>query len=415
MKIPNIEYFDSIKLLNSAMTAISLLLVVLIFVVILQMKNHSKRMGWFMGALFAIVGGLSSEIMGDGSATYDLLHISDASYIRARVFYAIVAPLFALYFIETEREEGKKWDGKFWFTFNSLIAFFVIIQTGYNMNGFFTWLLFIVQYVIVIVMLLISSKDIIASLGFIIGTVFPIAAAFVGMVDERVRCMNIGLVLMLFVVLFIYQADVERALFTKEAELSESKVSLLVDQIHPHFIYNSLQQIALLCDEDAGAVKPAILNFSAYLRRNLESLTNVEMIPFEKEMEHVDMFIELARISQSRYFEVIKSFEITDFYVPAITVQPIVENAIKYGIGMSTDGNRIVIETKEENGYIVISVTDDGHGIRTELPTQKEHRSVGTKNVMTRLKIMCDGTLTVNRNSDGTEAVIKIPIVDKGQ
>jgi len=223
------------------------------------------------------------------------------------------------------------------------------------------------------------------------------------------------MVMMLVIVLFVYQSDVERELLVNEAELSESKVSLLMDQIHPHFIYNSLQQIALLCDEDASAVKPAILNFSGYLRRNLESLTNVEMIPFEKEMEHVDMFVELASISPSRNFTVEKKFGITDFKLPAITLQPLVENAVKYGIGMSTEGDKIVIETKEEKGYIVICVSDDGHGKKTELSTQKDHRSVGTKNVMTRLKLLCDGELIVNRTEHGTVSMIKIPIVRESE
>ena len=76
---------------------------------------------------------------------------------------------------------------------------------------------------------------------------------------------------------------------------------------------------------------------------------------------------------------------------------------------MSTEGDKILIETKLEGGYIVIRVVDDGHGAKTELSTQKKHKSVGTANVKTRLKILCDGEMIINRSESGTEAMVKIP------
>ena len=156
-------------------------------------------------------------------------------------------------------------------------------------------------------------------------------------------------------------------------------------------------------------MKPAILNFSQYLRKNFEALTNEKMIPFSQEMEHVDAYVNLSKVLPSRNFEIEKNFEITDFKIPALTVQPLVENAIYYGIGMSEAGDVIRIETKEEGGYVLVKVIDDGHGKQTELSTQKKHKSVGTANVKTRLKILCEGEMTLNRSDEGTEAVIKIP------
>jgi sensor histidine kinase YesM len=76
---------------------------------------------------------------------------------------------------------------------------------------------------------------------------------------------------------------------------------------------------------------------------------------------------------------------------------------------MSEEGDVIRIETREEKGYVYVNVIDDGHGKQTELPTQKKHKSVGTQNVKTRLKILCDGEMTLTKNDDGTVASIKIP------
>ena len=76
---------------------------------------------------------------------------------------------------------------------------------------------------------------------------------------------------------------------------------------------------------------------------------------------------------------------------------------------MSEAGDIIRIETKEEGGYVFVKVIDDGHGKQTELSTQKKHKSVGTANVKTRLKILCDGEMILNKSDEGTEAIIKIP------
>ena len=236
-----------------------------------------------------------------------------------------------------------------------------------------------------------------------------IAAALAGMAEIQVDFLGFATVMMLMMVFFLYQIDTERELMKNQMELSEQKVALLTEQMHPHFIYNALQQIALLCDEEPGSVKGAIYSFSGYLRNNLESLTNEKMIPFSEEMEHTDTFIELAKVLPSKKFEVEKDFQITDFNVPALVVQPLVENAIKYGIGMSSEGDKVVIQTMVEKGYVLIKVKDNGHGERTELPTQKKRQSVGTKNVRTRLSILCDGELSINKTDKGTEAVIKIP------
>ena len=149
-------------------------------------------------------------------------------------------------------------------------------------------------------MLIFSSKDIVASIYFLIGSMFPVISALIGMADPKLHFMGLGIIMMFLMIFFGYQMDMERALLNKQVELSENKVSLLMEQIHPHFIYNSLQQIALLCDEDADKVKPAIFNFSAYLRKNFEALTNEKMIPFSQEMEHVDAYVALSQILPSR-------------------------------------------------------------------------------------------------------------------
>lgn len=399
------NYTEYIAIINLVFILVSMLLAVVVLVVAVQMRSHSRRMGWFITAVLVAVGGLTFQIESVSITTKDPRLYLLASW----VMYAMVAPIFGLYFIETERVEGQKWDGHFWTLLQSLVAVLVMIFALYGGNFFMLNLVFMMQYMIVMIMLLISSKSIRASIGFLIGACFPIFSALTGVADTRLDTVGFGIIMLLLIVFFGYQVDTERELLVKQTELSENKVSLLMEQIHPHFIYNSLQQIALLCDEDPGSVKNAIFNFSGYLRKNFEALTNEGMIPFSQELEHVDTYIALAEILPSRNFYVEKDFEVTDFYLPALVVQPLVENAILYGIGMSTEGDKIVLSTRIEHGYIVIKVSDDGHGVVTQLPSQKKRKSVGTQNVKTRLKILCQGELSINKTPNGTDAIIRIP------
>ena len=386
---------DVYDFINQTTVLISMILLLLVFIEAFQMKTHNRKIRFYMSTVAICLGGLMFNIIYQEKFAY--------------VMYSLVMPTFTLYFIETEREDNEGWDGLFWMSLQFLISILVIVLVTYGGGYLAECIAFLTQYIVVTVMLLISAKQLSASFSFLISLIFPIIAVFAEMIDWDVKVLGLGVSLMLLIVFFGYQTDMERELMENRVELSENKVSLLMEQIHPHFIYNALQQIALLSDEDPTQVKPAILSFSSYLRKNFEALTNEKLIPFEKELEHVDAYVKLSEVLPSRNFTIKKDFKVTDFNIPALTLQPLVENAIYYGIGMSEEGDEIRIETKEEKGYIVISVSDDGHGKKTEISTQKKHKSVGTANVKTRLKLLCDGELEINKSSNGTSSIIRMP------
>ena len=396
---------SAIMLANLVLAFVAVIIAFIVLIVSFQIRNRRIRMGWFMSAVCITLGGLMFQI-----AEMDMPETRANVYmIYSRMLYALAPPLFSLYFMETEREEGGEWDGRFWATIQFLVAILVGTLAFFGKNQLLLNIAFLSQYIVVMIMLLISSKNIRESAGFILGIIFPIIATLGGMADGRAEMLGFGIILQLMIVFFCYQLDTDREILRSKAELSEKKVSLLMEQIHPHFIYNSLQQITLLCDEDMEAVKPAILSFSGYLRRKFQALTGESMIPFSEEMEHVEMYIDLANILPSRHFEVEKHFEVTDFYLPPLTLQPLVENAIQYGIGMSEEGDRIKVGSRMEKGYIEIYVSDDGHGRKTELQSQRSYKSVGTENVRTRLQLLCEGELSLERSEYGTTALIRIP------
>ena len=165
-----------------------------------------------------------------------------------------------------------------------------------------------------------------------------------------------------------------------ERELLQSKVSIMLSQIQPHFLYNTLVVIRQLCDIDPKTAKEAITEFAGYLRGNLDSLTLNTTISFEKEMEHVENYISLEKKRFGDKIDIDYDIEAFDFNVPSLTVQTIVENAIRHGI------------TKRKEGGTV----DRSH--------------VGIDNARKRIEIMCDGTLEISSTPNvGTTVLITIP------
>ena len=124
-----------------------------------------------------------------------------------------------------------------------------------------------------------------------------------------------------------------------------------------------------------------------------------------QEMEHVRHYISIENV---RFPDMTFSFEMNsdDFHIPALTVQPIVENAIKHGITKKANGGTIKISTFEEDTHYVIEIIDDGVGFDSE--TTEMH--VGIRNVQNRVAATCRGTVTLKSTPDvGTRVTIEIP------
>jgi signal transduction histidine kinase len=200
-----------------------------------------------------------------------------------------------------------------------------------------------------------------------------------------------------------------------ERKLNESRISIMLSQIQPHFLYNALAVISRLCDKDSAKAKKATINFSNYLRGNMSLLESSELIPFQNELNHTISFLNLENAMYGEALNVIYDIKALDFKLPALTVQPIAENAIKHGIGKKEGGGTVTISTKEtEDNYLVI-ITDDGVGFEQEktdngnYPTDGQQH-IGINNVRLRLSAQCGGSLKIeSKPGAGTTATIIIP------
>lgn len=193
-------------------------------------------------------------------------------------------------------------------------------------------------------------------------------------------------------------------------ELADSRVKIMLSQIQPHFVYNSLSVIQALCGMNPELAAAATDDFSDYLRCNMDSLGSDQPIPFEKELQHTKRYLSLEKLRFEDALNINFDIQTTDFTLPALTLQPITENAVRYGITKREEGGNLLISTREtETDYEVI-VKDNGVGFEPNSIKKDDRSHIGIINVRQRLKTMCGGTLTINSVPNvGTTATITIP------
>jgi sensor histidine kinase YesM len=197
----------------------------------------------------------------------------------------------------------------------------------------------------------------------------------------------------------------------RELELTESRMAIMMSQIQPHFLYNSLVVIRHLCRENPKLAEETVVEFAQYLRGNLDSLALKNPIPFEQELQHTQMYLAIEQKRFGYKLKVIYDIRFKDFSLPALTLQPIAENAVQYGVTKKEHGGTVTVTSEEVNGKAVITVIDDGVGFITGQPAQDGRSHVGIENVRSRLAALCGGTLDIkSKPGEGTTAVITIPL-----
>ena len=203
--------------------------------------------------------------------------------------------------------------------------------------------------------------------------------------------------------------------YQQQAENSRLKTEILLSRIQPHFLFNTLGTISHLC-ADAPEAKKAIGLFSRYLRGNVDVLSNEMLIPFDKEIDHARIYLELEKLRFEDSLQISWDLACTDFMIPSLTLQPLVENAVRYGVRGNEDGCGMVqIRSRDCGDYYEISVSDSGPGF---YPDQKqwsvERSHIGIDNVKERLRMVCNGELRIQSTpGQGTQATIILPKENK--
>ncbi len=209
-----------------------------------------------------------------------------------------------------------------------------------------------------------------------------------------------------------------------EASLSDARLQALRSQLHPHFLFNTLQAISTLMRRDVAAADAMLLRLSDLLRLTLERGERQE-VPLRLEMEFVDRYLEILAIRFQDRLAVRRQIapEALDALVPTMILQPVVENAVRHGIAHRPEGGRLDIGAQVLDGRLRLTVRDDGPGIpagageaATEAvldPASGARSGTGLANTRSRLRAIhgeAHSLMLRNGETGGVEAILEMPL-----
>lgn len=245
------------------------------------------------------------------------------------------------------------------------------------------------------------------------------------LVVDQIFSLSASYLCVAFIALIIYvgvDIEQEHALLEQEAQISmhdaeklNMKVSLMMSQIQPHFLYNTLSSIAYLCRHDPKEAEVAVNEFSDYLAGNLRSINTMHPICFETELQHVENYLKIQKRRFPHRLNVEYDIQTTDFMIPSLTLQPIVENAVRHAVEVRLEMTTVRICSYETPEQFVVSVRDDGPGFDTDRKAEDERPHIGIASVRSRLDNMVGGKLEISSEAGaGATVTIIIPKVKKG-
>ena len=210
----------------------------------------------------------------------------------------------------------------------------------------------------------------------------------------------------------------------EEVNLRKTELKALQAQINPHFLYNTLDSIAWMCEQGRNADAVKMVHALARLFR-ISISKGHELIPISKEIEHAESYLQIQKYRYKNQFTY--QFDVDpdclDYYCNKITLQPIIENAINHGLDLLVDEGVILVQVRQDGEDIVFSVQDNGVGMSSEQIHSilrhgpKDRTGIGIKNVNDRLKIYFGKQYGLHITSEldvGTCVEIRMPKIQEG-
>ncbi len=363
-------------------------------------EGHAQS--WFTFAQWAgaLVFWLSSTLMLLAFTAYLIEYIAPKTRVHP-LFFRVALALGALHIAGTLLSMG---NGMF---------FFITPENVYRRGDWF-WLSQAIPFLIYAldVVVFITYRKKLGRRDFSILTSYialPLLAEAVQMFNYGVAPLSAGVSISLLIIFVNIQATREASMERQEKELTEQRIDVMLSQIQPHFLYNALTTIRRLCDHDPQQAKAAIGEFALFLRANMDSLKSKAPIPFEQELKHVESYLGLETQRFGDRLRVVYDIQCRDFSLPSLTIQPIVENAVRHGVLKKERGGTVTLRSGETADSYVVTVEDDGVGMTAEAP-QDGRSHIGIENVRSRLEAMHGGTMRIqSQEGAGTTVTLTIP------
>ncbi len=420
--------------LNVSMECISIVITAILFICHWADNERNSRMNrLFMGILvvnFCILcSSITSWIFDGNPAPYARVFAVCANFSLYFFWYMLKIAIsgYLFVYIPLKRLETRK----YLLLISVCCAPFVVLLIISQFNGMIYWIndqnqfnrgpvywiayLPILLYGLDVFVILRHRKALLKTdlLTLLYMELLPFPVAFAQVFISGVLPLNTALTISLLILYTRVQLEQSRRLKEREQELQEARIDIMLSQIQPHFLYNTLTAIKNLISKNPEEAEILVTEFSAYLRQNMDALRQKELIPFARELEHLEIYLSIEKTRFKERLNIIYDLEIRDFLLPILTVQPLVENAIRHGVTKKREGGNVTVATRLVAEGVKITISDDGAGFDPSAPNPDRRRHIGLENVRQRLAAKCGGSLTLTSSpGGGTTAVILIP--DKG-
>lgn len=217
-----------------------------------------------------------------------------------------------------------------------------------------------------------------------------------------------SIIISIEILFFFLNVQKNIQLAEEQEKNKEAQIKIMMSQIQPHFIYNSLSSISTLITIDPEKAQKGLDDFTEYLRCNLSSLTETKLIPFEDELRHIVTYVSLEKMRFNERINMTYNIGVRNFNVPPLSIQPVVENAIKHGILKRIEGGSVAFRTYDSHDAYVVEVSDDGVGFDLSTIEFKDSKHLGLNNIKHRLRTMCQAEMFITSEiNKGTNVKIK--------
>ncbi len=420
---------NAIDLINFSAAVTGLVIVLLGLFFTLAVNSLEKWTRRFFVALFSVAAAyVASDLLSQVSLIFlgpDYAVLSRIAVFCESFFSSLLMPMITVYLLRCSGERRKRTPLfasmlTLWLVYVALLIFtqfsteiYSISNKNVYQRGPWYFMLLVPPAAMMImncISLFFRRKQLTKKqrAAFTVYLLIPLGCMLIQMFSYGLLMIVIGTsvsAMIMFVFILLDQVDHS---IRQQKENAAQQASITVLQMRPHFIYNTLMSIYYLCKQDAERAQQVILDFSSYLRKNFTAIAKADAIPFEEELEHTRAYlaVEQARFKDQLLVEFDTPF--TDFRIPPLTLQPIVENAVKHGMDPELEPLFISISTRRQDGYAEITVDDSGPGYQ---PADDNEPHIGLDNVRERLKMMSKGDLTISRRDcGGTIVTIRIPV-----
>ena len=208
----------------------------------------------------------------------------------------------------------------------------------------------------------------------------------------------------------------QQELARQQTEIANQRSRIMVLQMRPHFIYNTLMSIYGLCAQDPQKARQVTMDFTNYLRKNFNAVASDSPIPFTAELEHTRNYLAVEKAQHEDMLQVEYDTPFVNFRLPPLTLQPIVENAVKHGMDPYHGALHVSVRTRQTESGAEITVEDDGSGFDLSDDPTGEVPHAALTNIRQRLEMMCGGTLEIeSRQGGGTRVTIRVPLRGIGE